>query len=55
MTCYPHEHLAPNSARLEVSKKVLNFDVPKGAVKLQDVKVLVLEKSKVFIGGTVVI
>ena len=42
----PHEHLAPNSARLEASKKVLNVHVPQGAVKLQAVKVLILEKIK---------
>ena len=42
-SCYPHEHLAPNSARLEASKKVLNGHVPQGAVKLQAVKVLVLK------------
>ena len=42
----PHEHLAPNSARLEASKKVLNVHVPQGAAKLQAVKVLVLQKIK---------
>ena len=42
----PHEHLAPNSARLEASKKVLNVHMPQGAVKLQAVKVLVLKKIK---------
>ena len=47
--------MAPNSVRLEASKKVLLVHVPQGAVKLQAVKVLVLKKSKVFIGGAVFI
>ena len=51
----PHERLAKNSVSLEASKKVLLVNVSQGAAKLQAIKVLVLKKSKVFIGGAVFI
>ena len=37
-SCHRNEHLAPNSARLKVSKKVLLVHVCQGAAKLQAVK-----------------
>ena len=42
-----------NSVRLEPPKKVLFVHKHQGAAKLQAVKVLVFQKSKVFIGGAV--
>ena len=43
---HPHDHLAPNSVRLEGSKKVPIDHVSQGAANLQAVKLLVLEKIK---------
>ena len=37
-SCHPHEHLTPNSGRLEASKKVLLVYKPQGAAKLRAVK-----------------
>jgi hypothetical protein len=44
-----------NNVRLEASRKAILDHAPQGAAKLQAVKVLVLEKSKVFIGGAIFI
>ena len=43
-----HDHLAPNSVRLEVIKKVLLVHLPQGAAKLHINKVLALEKMGCF-------
>ena len=47
-SCHPHDHLAPNSVRLEASKKALVVHVPQGAAKLQAVKLFSFFKSYIF-------
>ena len=45
------EHLAPNSVRLEVSKKVLLVHVCQGAAKLQAVKLFSFFKNLLLYGS----
>ena len=45
----PIVHLAPNSVRLEASKKVLFVHVPQGAAKLQAVKLFSFFKNCTFL------
>ena len=48
-SCHPHDHLAPNSVRLEASKKVLLVHMPQGAAKLQAVKLIKFFKNCTFL------
>ena len=47
--CHPHNQLAPNSVRLEASKKVLLVHMPQWAAKLQAVKLFSFFKNCTFL------
>ena len=47
-SCQPHDHLTPNSVRLEASKKVLVVHVPQGSAKFQAVKLFSFFKNCTF-------
>ena len=48
-SCHPYGHMAPNSVKLEASKKVLLIHVPQGAAKLQAVKLFSFFKNYIFL------
>ena len=49
VSCYSHDHQAPNIMRLAASKKVLHIHVPQGAAKLQTVKLFSFFKNYTFL------
>ena len=49
VSCYSHDHQAPNIMRLAASKKVLHIHVPQGAAKLQTVKLFSFFKNYIFL------